>query len=138
MIQFRIDTSPSTLVRDLQQRVPKQINRAIKETVDEGLEYGRKELMDYPPPPRNSTYERTGTLGRGWERSGRGYKASGGETSAYLFNTVEYAQYVQGDRQARIHQGRWRPARDIAREVEEVTQKRLKREAEQIAAGLER
>lgn len=66
----------------------------------------QEELATYPPPPANSSYVRTGTLGRRWasDTAVKPFRAV-----AIVSNITSYAPFVQGDgTQARIHQGRWR------------------------------
>lgn len=66
----------------------------------------QKELATYPPPPANSSYTRTGTLGRRWAAD-IGVKPF--NALSIVSNTTSYAPFVQGDdTQARIHQNRWR------------------------------
>jgi len=73
-------------------------------------------LPDYPPPPMNSTYRRTGTLGRQFtERVTRDEKSVTGE----LGTATPYAPWVVGPDhpgedirgktmyQAKVHRGRW-------------------------------
>lgn len=62
----------------------------------------------YPPPPDGSTYVRTETLKRGWLEAEPTVSASGTDLLAVLENSTAYGDYVQGDEQAAIHQGRWR------------------------------
>jgi hypothetical protein len=71
------------------------------------------DLAEYPPAPAGSRYVRSGELGRGWERAS---PIVG--TRFELVNPTEYASLVQGDRQAWMHVGRWRPASEIAQEHE--------------------
>lgn len=76
-----------------------------KETLDDDL-YG---MTNYAPPLPNSTYVRTGNLGRNW-----GLRR-GGKLSVVFQNPTDYAGWVVGDndggRQAAIHAGRWWIAR---------------------------
>lgn len=69
------------------------------------------ELKKYPPPPPNSSYRRTGTLGRRWtfqvRRNLYGVKVIAG-------NNTSYAPDVQDpDQQAPVHQGRWQTTEDV-------------------------
>jgi len=73
------------------------------------------DLIEYPPERSGQKYERTEELKRGWQRAtpldqGRGFE---------LVNTSEHARWTQGDDQAWMHVGRWRPASQIAHEHEE-------------------
>lgn len=65
----------------------------------------RTELAKYPPPPKNSTYRRTGKLGRSWTHR---VNINLLTTTALLGNNTPYAPDVQGEgTQVPIHQGRW-------------------------------
>lgn len=68
-----------------------------------------RRLQQYPPPPPDSRYERTGDLGAGWKPSGPTVSGSGIITR--IINDVSYAEFVYGDEvgdgQAYMHRGRW-------------------------------
>ena len=69
-----------------------------------------KDLKTYPAARANSTYRRTGTLGRrwGWTIQGRGQGMTGRVT-----NPTIYAPYVQSaQRQAKVHRQTWRQKTD--------------------------
>lgn len=70
-----------------------------------GLERFRADLAHYPPPPPDSSYTRTGTLGRSWAtRHELGAGRFDGETGT----NVDYGPYVQdAERQAWMHRDRW-------------------------------
>ena len=56
----------------------------------------------YAPPPPNSTYRRTGKLGRAWSSRRQALLEHA------FINSSGYASYVIGrGQQARIHRGRW-------------------------------
>lgn len=57
------------------------------------------QMQEYPPPPENSTYTRTGRLGQGWYKS-----ITTPASGIYLRirNRVYYAQYVQGEKQREL------------------------------------
>jgi hypothetical protein len=65
-------------------------------------------ISKYPPPPANSSYVRTGALGRGWSST---TKASGDAIESNVTNSVEYAKYVHGGKFAYIG---WKTLDDIA------------------------
>jgi len=74
----------------------------------------RNEMRRYPPAPPQSTYRRTGTLGKSWTqtimRGGRG-----GGFVAQIGTRLNYAPYVQDrDRQAAVHRGRWQTVQSVA------------------------
>lgn len=96
-------------------RIPGKLGDALRNASAQARRLLVAELTTYPAPPPGSRYVRTGRLGRGWERAtpiagGKGFQ---------LVNPVEYAGFVQGDNQAFMHVGRWRPASAIAHELEE-------------------
>lgn len=78
----------------------------------------------YPPERPNSTYVRTGDLGRGWRVEDGVYLEGGYVVTAS--NAVEYAPWVQGDDQAWMHKGRWDTIGDAEKELADPA-------AEQIA-----
>jgi hypothetical protein len=57
-----------------------------------------EKLQHYPPPPPNSTYERTGDLGRAWAVSAdaRGTNLYQDRVSVEMKNDMAYAGWVQG------------------------------------------
>lgn len=89
-------------------------------------------LTDYPPERSGQRYQRTYRLRRGWERSTPVVGAFG----LQLVNATEYAQFVQGAQQARMHQGRWLTVDEIARQETNATVKVYEQAAEQWARGV--
>lgn len=62
-------------------------------------------MADYPPPPAQSRYVRTGTLGRRW--TSKTTRQSDGVTGT-IGNNTSYGPFVQSKAfQARVHRGRW-------------------------------
>ncbi|GJM42794.1 MAG: hypothetical protein DHS20C20_30760 [Ardenticatenaceae bacterium] len=71
----------------------------------------RTELAKYPPPPPNSTYRRTGKLGRSWTHR---VNVNIVTTTALIGNNTPYAPDVQGEgMQAEIHAGRWQTDKQV-------------------------
>lgn len=64
-------------------------------------------VAEYPPGAPNSTYRRTGTLGRTWTSAQPEFRSMGTGFEGSIGNATPYAPYVQGDEQARVHRGRW-------------------------------
>lgn len=65
-------------------------------------------MADYPPEPPNSTYRRTGTLGRLWTAAQPEWRPLPSGFEGSIGNATPYAMWVEGDdTQARIHRGRW-------------------------------
>lgn len=62
-------------------------------------------MAQYPAVPPNSTYKRTGTLGRKWTNK---VEVASGIIRGKVGNNTEYAPLVQSYRfQARQHRNRW-------------------------------
>ena len=93
---------------------PKSLAKAITEAprmakgemVEAASKYligsNRRGLKHYPNKRPNQKYIRTYKLRRGWT-----FKAE--RTKTRIYNSVEYAPFVQGDKdQAWMHAGRWR------------------------------
>jgi len=93
------------------------------------------DLAKYPPPPENSTYRRTGNLGRSWTHVQKvdlfGFRSTIG-------NVREYAPLVQDrDRQANVHQGRWQTIQDVQEDrLQWMLEKLQKAIEEQIRRNL--
>lgn len=71
-------------------------------------------MPSYPPPPPASTYRRTELLGRsltamvGRHPAARSTVDGAGDTIRGVIGTaVVYAPFVIGERQAKVHRGRW-------------------------------
>ena len=112
---------------------PSKFNAIIKKTLDASLLaiWQRVGELGYPQPPPNSTYKRTGTLGRTLGTSDHGgmsgkpdvykVKSSGSGMQSASFGTrLKYARYVIGDKskeQATVHAGRWWTLPDVAEQM---------------------
>ena len=86
----------------------------LKGVASAGADVLRADLRKYPPPPPDSTYRRTGTLGKSWTK-----KVSGGPAGwlAGVGSRLGYAPYVQDEaRQAKVHQGRWQTVQSVAKD----------------------
>jgi len=84
---------------------------------DAGANLLRNEMRRYPPPPPNSTYRRTGTLGKSWTQR---VSTGGGGFLAVIGSMLNYAPYVQdAARQAEIHRGRWQTVQSVAQDKRE-------------------
>jgi len=53
----------------------------------------------------------------GSQRMSRSYRIIKAPGTVYLTNSASYNQYVIGDQQARIHEGRWKTASTVAEDV---------------------
>ena len=106
-----------------------------------------EKVPPYPKPPPNSTYDRTGTLGRtmgvsqGGHRMGKPnileVRQRGSQMTSASFGTnLEYAPEVIGDRQDPVHSGRWWTLRGVAVEAEKEVLKLFESFAAKCAAWL--
>ena len=97
---------------------PQKFNREVKSSLSEALHKVWENIPGYPEEPPDSSYTRTGTLGKsiGVGISGQrlGHpdvfevRGSAGFYNATLGTNLEYAPYVIGEgTQAAIHEGRW-------------------------------
>ena len=77
---------------------------------------------EYPPAPADSSYRRTGTLGRLWVAASPHVTVGGHVLDARIRNATPYGPYVQDpDRQAKQHRGRWRTTDQVVEEhAEEI------------------
>ena len=84
-------------------------------------------ITTYPPPPPGSTYERTGTLLRGWDQVyGSGLRGA-------VVSSVPYAPDVQSrEAQAPIHQGRWETVEDVEEREQDAIVGLFARRAEEV------
>lgn len=89
----------------------KEADEAARKTVEASIEV----LQVYPPLPAGSHYKRTGRMGRSWKKiqTPRGWRI---ENYAQK-KGKRYSQFVvgdaQGNKQAQVHQGRWKKFRDV-------------------------
>jgi hypothetical protein len=93
-------------------------------------------LADYPAAPGNSTYRRTGNLGRMWTAARPEFAPMQSGFEASIGNSASYGPFVQGDEQAKMHQGRWKTAQAIAEahqaEIERYFEGALDRVAQKL------
>jgi hypothetical protein len=77
---------------------------------------------DYPPQPPNSSYRRTGTLGRLWTAATPTVTVRGHVLDARIENATPYGPQVQDpDAQRPVHRGRWQTTEDVvAQHMDEV------------------
>lgn len=96
-----------------------KLDQAIEQMADptrDALDLLTKRMQDYPPPPPNSTYDRTDNLKNSWEDT---IVVSDTTIVGTLFSTIVYGPYVQDEEmQAEIHQGRWQTTKSVAEEEE--------------------
>lgn len=127
---------------------PTQLKDAMKVTMDAAMLALWENVPPYPPPPSDSTYVRTGTLGRTLGSGEAGGKASGtpevyevralGSGYEGHFGTnLEYAPYVIGDDTQARHMAHWWKVSAIAEKANEKIQGLFKTMADKLAEWLE-
>jgi len=81
----------------------------------------RKAMATYPDARPESTYRRTGTLGRRWHAEA---KMTSDDVLGLVGNTVPYAPYVQSyEKQASMHWGTWQTDKQVVNETaEQITE----------------
>lgn len=94
------------------------------------------DLARYPAPPPGSGYIRTGTLGRTWTAARPTWSASASGFESKLGNVTPYATFVQGQRQARVHQGRWRKADEAAQQAQPELERDIQGAIAQVEAQI--
>lgn len=113
MTQLSIDVRGADIVRrglqDLSAEIPKIGREQIYRTGQAII----RRMKEYPAPPPQSLYIRTGTLGGGWTLTSN--------TNGYTIrNNTPYTKYVVGNayglEQAFMHVGRWQVFRDVQEE----------------------
>lgn len=95
------------------------------------------DLKQYPPPPANSRYVRTGTLGRGWEGASFVTSVSARRVVTTGLNPVRYVVFVQGERQARVHKGKWKTVEQIKRKNQAAIRALFLQAIQRIARRIE-
>ena len=117
MTTIRLEGVPEALdtidgLRDISDILRPPLKRAL-------LRLQRK-MAVYPPPPPNSSYRRTGTLGRRWTTATSEItRQRRAEIEGRVGNNTEYGPFVQSAQfQADIHRNRWRTAEDVAESEE--------------------
>lgn len=91
-----------------------QLRTAMRVPMGKAMRYIHSQVPGYPPPPSNSTYVRTGTLGRSITTK---VETLGGDTVGKIGTNVIYAPYVISEkRQAWMHRGRWWTLQKVVRD----------------------
>jgi len=118
-------------------QAPVQIRRAMRMGMEDATALLLRDMRDYPTQRPGSTYIRTHTLDRSWNREVKGqFMAVGDELRGVIFsngNIAPYNRLVQDDLfQAQVHRGRWLTVQDIQRlrqqDVQRVFEARLQAE----------
>jgi hypothetical protein len=116
-MEFRGIQSFLRELRDMEARIeqfPDQATERLRTVVHQGLMLLATYAADYPPKPPNSTYRRTGTLGRGWTAATPQITVSGHVLGGRITNAIPYGPEVQGPgQQLPVHRGRWETTDEI-------------------------
>jgi len=136
-------------LREKYKDAPQRFKAAMFKTTEGSLLVLHENVPPYPEANPDSTYIRTGTLGRSLGSSFGG-GASGGEPDIYTvkqmgsevvgeFGTrLEYAPYVIGENeQAAQHRGRWWTIGTIARNAQAKIERLFQIAAEELAKWLD-
>lgn len=129
-------------------KYPLEMVKGIALTMSASLITLWENVPPYPPPPPNSKYDRTGTLGRSLgsnEGGGVGEEPSvftirklGSGFEGRFGTNLDYAPYVIGDdTQAEIHSGRWWNLRFVANKASEKINRLWQTLGDKMAAFLE-
>lgn len=119
----------------------KEFKRELASEIRKAQAIVRKSIVSQrtvePPPPPNSTYQRTGQLSRGWERAVPILTNDG--TIMQLINSVTYMPFVQdADEQAAVHQDRWETNQQIADDNEGAAQQAFEDASARACAWVEK
>ena len=131
------------------QAFPVKLGQVMAKGMAASLTVIWEKIPPYPAPPADSSYRRTGTLGRTLGSSMRG-STSGGNPDIFTvkklgagyegrFGTrLNYAPYVIGDgTQSRAHAGRWWTLRNVAEKAQSKILQVWTGIADKLAAYLE-
>jgi|APSaa5957512622_1039677.scaffolds.fasta_scaffold13554_1 hypothetical protein len=107
MIKYRTRSRPKNLGEFITTLPLRTRGIATEAAAEYLLGNERRGLRYYPRRRPKQKYVRTFKLRNGWQLLGEGAKAR-------VENNVPYAPFVQGERQAWMHAGRWRPYTKVA------------------------
>jgi len=89
-------------------------------------------MEEYPPAIAGSGYRRTMTLGRRWTSR---VESLASEVVGVVGNDTVYAPYVQGELQARVHQGRWQTGQAVLEKLRGKIVEFFTREIQRLIAS---
>lgn len=108
----------------------KAIMDAAEAGMARGVLYVHSTVPPYPPPPPNSTYRRTGTLGREITTK---TERSAGNIMGFIASATQYAPFViSEDTQAWMHQGRWWTLHDVLRKAADRVSDFIREEVQKV------
>jgi hypothetical protein len=130
------------------QKYPRELQQSVGVTMDAAMLALHENVPPYPPPPGDSSYDRTGTLGRtlgsseGGGRSGTPdvyeVREMGSTWEGHFGTNLDYAPHVIGDdTQAWMHQGRWWTIKTVADKATDKINRMFGTLAEKLAKFLE-
>lgn len=123
-------------VRKLLSKLDKlgKIEETMGGPMDEALQLIYNEISPYPPPPAQSRYRRTYTLGRRWQKYSK--KINRG-IEGHVTNDTIYAQWVQHSQyQTAVHRATgWKTDEQVAMATHVRVQSLLERGIERIIEG---
>ena len=129
---------------DLIQRMhayPSVLHREMEATMKKALYHTQGSVPPYPPARPESSYIRTGTLGRSIGLGGRAdiyeVRRIGAGYEAVLGTRLGYAPYVIGENQAFMHKGRWWTIKTVAEKATPGIMRLFEEMAKRMAAYLE-
>lgn len=99
----------------------------IQDAVSAILDDMAAEAAQYPAPPPESTYKRTGQLGEKWTNAQTTFvQSSATVLEAVRENSTPYGPYVQGaETQAQVHAGRWKTVESLMADWEARAAERI-------------
>jgi hypothetical protein len=147
-------TSPIIEIRGLNEILarmkayPKKLADSVKVTMQAALLTLWENVPAYPPPPEDSTYVRTGTLGRtlgSGEGGGKGsgqpdvyeVRELGSAWEGHFGTNLEYAPFVIGDEEQAGHMQHWWKISVIKERAQEKIERLFATLGEKLAAFLE-
>lgn len=133
--------NPPDLIQRFQ-RYPDKLREELETTMEKALYHTQGSVPPYPPARPESSYVRTGTLGRSIGLGGRAdiyeVKRIGSGYEARLGTRLTYAPYViSSERQAWMHQGRWWTMKTVAEKAKPGIIRLFQAMTERLAAYLE-
>jgi hypothetical protein len=99
-------------------KIEGDIRPELERTTDRAVKYVYSKVPSYPPPPPDSDYRRTGTLGRSITTDVR---SVGSSVAGVIGTDIVYAPYVISETdQAWMHRGRWWTLQEHVRGLRDI------------------
>jgi len=137
---FEIDIKGLAPLLDALKQWPEITRPILEEAAEAALLSLIPDLASYPPAPAGSAYRRTGTLGRLWASARPEFAPLSSGFEARIGNKTPYGVFVQGEWQAKQHQGTWPTTEEIVAahqaELEAYFEAALERVVEQIDGSI--